>query len=56
MIGLQTETLTFYKEADMKTKRISAPALCLVMILTPLPAGALSEDGLPGEELLTGEG
>ncbi len=55
MIGLQTEILTFYKEADMKTKRITALALCLVMLFTLLPAAALAEDGLPEEELLLEE-
>ncbi len=55
MIGLQIEILTFYKEADMKTKRITALALCLVMLFTLLPAAALAEDGLPEEELLLEE-
>ena len=39
----------------MKTKRITALALCLVMLFTLLPAAALAEDALPEEELLLEE-
>ncbi len=39
----------------MKTKRITALALCLVMLSSLLPAAALAEDGLPEEELILEE-